>query len=315
MKTDASNPAALIDLSGPAPEVRAALHQSDYDKVRRSLEFISQNWQVQPDLALIAEHVGLSETHLTALFRRWAGLTPKAFLQAVTLDHARRMLKSASVLDTALEAGLSGPGRLHDLFVTHEALSPGEWKKNGAGLTFSYGFHPSPFGEALIVASPRGMIAMGWVDETSTAAGAAFDGKHGHGRAGALQDMVRRWPAAHFQENAELTRPYALRAFEPELWQAGRPLRLVLIGSDFEIRVWQALLSVPFGGATTYSDLAQAIGNPKAARAVGAAVGRNPLSFVVPCHRVLGKSGALTGYHWGVIRKQAILGWEAGHLV
>ena len=294
----------------------SAPYQSDYDKVRRSLEFIAQNWQVQPDLALIAEHVGLSETHLTALFRRWAGLTPKAFLQAVTLDHARRLLKSsASVLDTALEAGLSGPGRLHDLFVTHEALSPGEWKKDGAGLTLSYGFHPSPFGEALIVASPRGMIAMGWVDETSSAAGAAFDGKHGQGRAGALQDMVRRWPSAHFQEDEALTRPYALRAFEPSLWQPGRPLRLVLIGSDFEIRVWQALLSVPFGGATTYSDLARAIGSPKAARAVGAAVGRNPLSFVVPCHRVLGKSGALTGYHWGVIRKQAILGWEAGHLV
>jgi len=158
------------------------------------------------------------------------------------------------------------------------------------------------------------LIAMGWVDERTDESGAAFDGKHGAGRNGALQDMTRRWPAAQFREDFAATQPYAARIFEPQQWQAGRPLRLVLIGSDFEIKVWQALLNVPFGGATTYSDLAQAIGKPKAARAVGAAVGRNPLSFVVPCHRVLGKSGALTGYHWGILRKQAILGWEAGQI-
>jgi len=294
---------------------RQGTAQKDYDYVRRSLEYVSRHWQSQPDLMAVAMHVGLSETHLTALFRRWAGLTPKAFLQAVTLDHARRLLQSsASVLETTLETGLSGPGRLHDLFVTHEALSPGEWKKGGAGLIFSYGFHPSPFGEALIVTSPRGLIAMGWVDERTTTPDPIFDNKHGIGRAGALQDMTRRWPAAQFKEDFSITQPYARRVFEPQQWLSGRPLRLVLIGSDFDIRVWTSLLQVPFGCATTYSDLARAIGNPKAARAVGTAVGRNPLSFVVPCHRVLGKTGTLTGYHWGIIRKQAILGWEAGQL-
>jgi len=309
-----------LSLSSPSPTPvlaqfeRLSGAQKDYDCVRRALEFLTHRWQSQPDLAAVAAHVGLSETHLTALFRRWAGLTPKAFLQAVTLDHARRLLQSTSVLETALETGLSGPGRLHDLFVTHEALSPGEWKKGGEGLTFSYGFHASPFGEALIVTSPRGLIAMGWVDERAAGSGAAFDGKHGAGRMGALQDVVRRWPAAQFVEDFAVTQPYAARVFEPQHWQAGRPLRLVLIGSDFEIKVWEALLHVPFGGATTYSDLARVIGRPKAARAVGAAVGRNPLSFVVPCHRVLGKSGTLTGYHWGIIRKQAILGWEAGQM-
>jgi len=297
------------------PQARLTNAQRDYDKVRRALEFISLNWQAQPSLGALADHVNLSEAHLIALFRRWAGLTPKAFLQAVTIDHAREILRgAASVLDAALETGLSGPGRLHDLFVTHEALSPGEWKAKGAGLVFSYGFHPSPFGEALVVASPRGLIAMGWVDEKAAAWSAQNSGKHGAGRSGALADMQRRWPLVQFIEDSALTAPYAARVFQPEAWQAEQPLRVVLIGSDFEIRVWEALLKVPFGGATTYSDLAGAIGNPKAARAVGAAVGRNPLSFVVPCHRVLGRSGALTGYHWGVIRKQAILGWEAGQV-
>ncbi|NBU15096.1 MAG: methylated-DNA--[protein]-cysteine S-methyltransferase, partial [Alphaproteobacteria bacterium] len=240
--------------------------------------------------------------HLHAVFRRWSGLSPKAFLQAVTLDHARRLLKSdAPLLDASLELGLSGPGRLHDLFVTHEAMSPGEWKTGGAGLTLSYGFHPSPFGEALAVVTEHGLAGIGFVDEGD--------------RAAALADMTRRWPKATFVENAGLTGPAVERAFTPDLWRKGQPLKIVMIGSDFEIRVWRALLSIPFGRLTTYGDLAQTIGQPKAARAVGAAVGRNPISFVVPCHRVIGKSGTLTGYHWGLSRKQAILGWEACQLV
>ncbi len=272
---------------------------ADYDTVRRALAFITAEWRRQPEIEEVAAHVGLSTSHLHHLFRRWAGLSPKAFLQAITLDHARILLRdSASVLDTALEVGLSGPGRLHDLFVTHEAMSPGEWKAKGAGLELSYGFHPSPFGEALVVATPRGLAGLGFVDEP--------------GRTAALADMMRRWPKATFVENEAATADLARRAFDPEEWRADRPLRVVLIGTDFEVRVWETLLRIPLGRATTYSDVAMCMGRPTASRAVGAAVGRNPVSFVVPCHRVLGRTGALTGYHWGVTRKQAMLGWEAG---
>ncbi len=276
-----------------------AIAQADYDVVRRALAFITDHWRQQPELDEIAEHVGLSANHVRLLFQRWAGISPKSFLQAITLEHARSLLRdSASVLDTALEVGLSGPGRLHDLFVTHEALSPGEWKAKGQGLELHYGFHPSPFGEAIIVTTHRGLAGLGFVDN--------------HDRPAALADMQRRWPLAQLTENPALTLPFAERAFSPQEWQADRPLRVVLIGSDFEVRVWESLLKIPLGQATTYSTIAGHIGKPKAARAVGAAVGRNPVSFVVPCHRVLGRSGALTGYHWGIPRKQAMLGWEAG---
>jgi AraC family transcriptional regulator of adaptative response/methylated-DNA-[protein]-cysteine methyltransferase len=235
------------------------------------------------------------------LFRRWAGLTPKAFLQAITLDNAKTLLAaSASVLETTYELGLSGPARLHDLFVTHEAMTPGDWKSGGSGLRMAYGFHPSPFGEAIVVATDRGLAGLGFVD--------------GGDRAAALADMRRRWPRADYAEDVETTAPLARRVFDAGSWRPDQPLRVVLIGTDFEVRVWRTLLGIPFGRAATYSDVATRIGSPKAARAVGAAVGRNPISFVVPCHRVLGRSGALTGYHWGLTRKQAILGWEAGRL-
>ncbi|QLP96552.1 MAG: bifunctional helix-turn-helix domain-containing protein/methylated-DNA--[protein]-cysteine S-methyltransferase [Rhodoblastus sp.] len=285
---------------------------ADYDRVRRAIAFLSSQRLRQPGVEEVAAAVGLSSARLTGLFRRWAGLTPKDFLQAITLDHARRLLREsdASVLDAALEVGFSGPGRLHDLFVVHEAMSPGEYKAGGAGLTLRYGFHPSPFGEALAVVTDRGLAALGWAD----AERAPDQAKPGPGREGALADMVRRWPNAVFVEDAAATAPSVARAFDPALWRPQTPLRVVLIGADFEVRVWETLLTIPVGAATTYGAVARRIGKPKAARAVGAAVGRNPISFVVPCHRVLGSSGALTGYHWGVTRKQAILGWEAGRL-
>lgn len=271
----------------------------DYDSVRRIVAFISENWRNQPSIDEIAEHVGLSTTLVHHLFRRWAGLTPKAFLQAITLDNAKLMLaQSASVLEASYEVGLSGPGRLHDLFVTHEAMSPGEFKTGGSGLAMTYGFHSSPFGEAIIVATGRGLAGLGFVD--------------GEDRESALADMRRRWRNAEFIADDVGTEPLAHRVFEASSWKPEEPLRVVLIGTDFEVRVWQTLLRIPLGRATTYSDIAGHIGSPKAARAVGAAVGKNPVSFVVPCHRVLGRSGALTGYHWGVTRKQAMLGWEAG---
>ena len=271
----------------------------DYEVVKRTLAFIHENWREQPSLEAIAAEAQLSPIHLQRLFTRWAGLSPKAFLQAVTLDHARSLLRdSASILDTAYEVGLSGPGRLHDLFVTHEAMSPGEWKARGAGLTIRYGFHPSPFGRALVMITDRGLAGLAFTDEP--------------GGMDAFEDMSSRWPNAHYVEDSDATAPYAARVFDPKRWDPKEPLRVVLIGSDFQVRVWQALLRIPMGCAVTYSSIAEKLGQPTASRAVGAAVGRNPISFVVPCHRALGKSGALTGYHWGLTRKRAMLGWESG---
>ncbi len=293
---------------------RDAGRHSDYQRVRAAIEYVSQNWREQPPVDDIAAHIGLSPSQFAAVFRRWAGLSPKQFHQAVTIDHAKRLLRdSASVLDAALESGLSGPGRLHDLFVTHEAMSPGEFKTGGEGLTLTYGFHDSPFGEAIAVSSPRGLAGLGWVDEKAAPGRAGDTGKASGGRDGALADMMRRWPRAAFVRDDAVAAGYVQRAFDPAEWRADRPLRVVLIGTDFEIRVWETLLRIPLGRAATYGEVAGHIGKPKAARAVGAAVGRNPISFVVPCHRVLGASGVLTGYHWGLTRKQAILGWEAGH--
>src|SRR5262249_13013698 len=267
----------------------------DYPVVRRAIAFISERWRAQPEIDEIAAAVGTTPADLHHLFRRWAGLTPKAFLQAITLDNARQLLRSsASVLDAAYEVGLSGPGRLHDLFVTHEAMSPGEWKSGGEGLSVAYGFHPSPFGSALVMTTDAGLAGLPFADP-------------GDGDA-ALDDMRGRWPKARYAEDKERTVAIARRIFDPTLWRPERPLRVVLIGTDFEVRVWETLLGIPMGRATTYSDIAAKLGNPKASRAVGAAVGKNPVSFVVPCHRVMGKSGDLTGYHWGITRKRAMLG-------
>jgi len=276
---------------------------SDYAVVRQAIEFISTEFRDQPSLAEIAEAVSLQPEALQALFQRWAGLSPKAFLQAVTIDHARRLLgDGASLFDAAFDVGMSGPSRLHDLFVKHEAMSPGLYKARGAGIEFTYGFDESPFGRALVVATDKGLAGIGFSEGGE------------EGDAIALQDMVRRWPMARFSRDDAHIAPIAGRTFRPTEWSGDAPLRIVLIGTDFEIRVWQALLTIPVGRATTYSTVADQVGVPKAARAVGAAVGRNPISFVVPCHRVVGKSGALTGYHWGIARKRAMLGWEAGLL-
>jgi len=293
---------------------RSEGRQADYERVRQAVEYVSQRWKSQPAVEDIAAHIGLSPSQFTAIFRRWAGLSPKQFLQALTIDHARKLLRdSASILDAAYDSGLSGPGRLHDLFVAHEAMSPGEYKSGGEGLTLHYGFHTSPFGEAIAIATARGLAGLGWVDEKAAPGTAAGAGKPAGGRDGALADMMRRWPKALFERNDDMARAYIRRAFDPQEWRADRPLRVVMIGTDFEIRVWETLLRIPLGHAATYGSIAGRLGKPGAARAVGAAVGRNPLSFVVPCHRVLGGSGALTGYHWGLTRKRAILGWEAGH--
>jgi AraC family transcriptional regulator of adaptative response/methylated-DNA-[protein]-cysteine methyltransferase len=281
-----------------APFAKSA---SDYDVVRRAIAHIRENWREQPEIETIAEAAGVTSTELHHLFRRWAGLTPKAFLQALTLDRARELLRSsASVLDATFEVGLSGPGRLHDLFVTHEAMSPGEWKAGGEGLTIRYGFHPSPFGTALVMTTERGLAGLAFADAGKEKA--------------TLADMRGRWPKATYVEDAARTAAIVRRIFDPKLWTPAQPLRVVLIGTDWEVRVWDALMKVPMGRLTTYSDIAASVRAPTAARAVGAAVGKNPVCFVVPCHRVIGKNGDLTGYHWGLTRKRAILGWEAGRV-
>jgi AraC family transcriptional regulator of adaptative response/methylated-DNA-[protein]-cysteine methyltransferase len=296
MSMTSENTALSDRFPGIAPLATAA---ADYDIVRRAIAHIRGHWRAQPEVDTIAEAAGVSATDLHHLFRRWCGLTPKAFLQALTLNHARELLRSsASVLETSYEVGLSGPGRLHDLFVTHEAMSPGEWKAGGEGLTVTYGFHPCPFGMALVMITPRGLAGLALADA----------GKE----RSALNDMRRRWQKAKYVEDFAATAATARRIFEPALWRPEQPLRVVLIGTDFEVRVWEKLLTIPMGGLTTYSDLARKTGSPKAARAVGAAVGKNPICFVVPCHRVIGKDGDLTGYHWGITRKRAMLGWEAG---
>jgi AraC family transcriptional regulator of adaptative response/methylated-DNA-[protein]-cysteine methyltransferase len=284
----------------PAPPLASA--SADYETVQRAIAFVSEHFREQPEVDAVAHAAGTTPRALTELFRRWCGLTPKEFLAAVTLDHARRILRETpSVLDASYELGLSGPGRLHDLFVVHEAMSPGEWKRGGAGLTVAYGFHSSPFGTALVMLTERGLCGLAFADEGGDAA--------------AFEDMRGRWPNASYVKDQARTAEVARRVFESSRWRKETPLRVVLIGTDFEVRVWETLLTIPLGRAASYSDIAKRVCSERAARAVGAAVGKNPISFVVPCHRVVGKNGNLTGYHWGLTRKRAMLGWEAGRLL
>src|SRR5947199_3602016 len=229
----------------------------DYDSVRRAIAFISEHWRAQPTIEAMAEAASVTPDELHHLFRRWAGLTPKDFMQALTLDHAKGLLRdSASVLDAALDSGLSGPGRLHDLFVTHEAMSPGEWKNGGAGMTLRYGFHPSPFGTAIVIASGRGLAGLAFADASEEQP--------------ALADMQRRWPRATYVEDHAGTTALAQRIFDTKLWPAGQPLRMVLIRTGVEVRVWESLLKIPMGRAVCYSDIANRIQTPKASSAPGA---------------------------------------------
>ncbi len=270
---------------------------SDYARIEQALAYIADRVDQQPELDEIAAAVGLSPFHFQRLFTRWVGVSPKKFLQYLTLDRAKACLaESASVLDAALAAGLSGPGRLHDLFVTHEAVTPGEFKQRGAGLTITYGWAESPFGDCLIMMTPRGICGLAFV----------VDGD----RAACFDDMRRRWPFAKFVEDNERIAQLGRAIFAPRR-RHDEPLRLVLYGSPFQIKVWEALLRIPPGALVSYDRLAEAIGAAGAARAVGAAVGDNPISYLIPCHRVIRKSGVINHYHWGRARKLAMIGWEA----
>ena len=287
-------------MGAPMNQILPISAQDDYQTIQAAIRYLSHHGPDVADLAGFARALRLTERQLTDLFRRWCGLSPKSFAQAVALDHAKSLLRSQeSVLDTTYEVGLSSTSRLHDLFVTYEAMPPGVFRAGGAGLDMVWGVAPSPFGMAVVTATEYGMSGLGFADEDTTIEEAFLD-------------LANRWPNARFTRDDARVAPLIAEAFDPQHWAADRPVRVVLIGTDFEVKVWETLLKIPVGKATTYSAVANHIGKPKASRAVGAAVGKNPISFVVPCHRVVGTSGALTGYHWGVPRKRAILGWEAG---
>jgi AraC family transcriptional regulator, regulatory protein of adaptative response / methylated-DNA-[protein]-cysteine methyltransferase len=268
---------------------------SAYRSMARAIRYLAEHYADQPSLDEAAQAVGLSPFHFQRLFTRYVGVSPKNFVGALTLDHAKAELKSgASVLDASLAVGLSGPSRLHDLALKIEAMTPGEYAKGGAGLVVEYGFHDCPFGIALVMTTPKGLCGLGFGDESEEAA--------------MLADMKARWPKAEYRENPARAAKIAKRIFETP---NGEVQPLHLLGTQWQIKVWQALLEIPSGKVATYKSVAEKICDAKSSRAVGTAVGRNPISWLIPCHRVLGSDGALHGYHWGLTRKRAMLAVEA----
>ncbi|MGD8286965.1 MAG: bifunctional helix-turn-helix domain-containing protein/methylated-DNA--[protein]-cysteine S-methyltransferase, partial [Desulfobacterales bacterium] len=262
---------------------------------------IEKNFSSQPDLKEIAAHIGLSEYHFQRLFSRWVGISPKRFLQFLTKEYAKHLLEdSANLLDVTYEAGLSSPGRLHDLFVTCEAVTPGEYKSKGEGLTITYGFHPSPFGECLLATTARGICGFFFVKNRD--------------RKDPLTELRFFWKHADIVEDQHASRELIGRIFYPSFANTSAPLHLILNGTNFQIKVWEALIKIPFGTVVSYEDVAIQVGLPRATRAVGSAVGKNPISFIIPCHRVIRKTADFGNYGGGTARKKAIIGWEAAHL-
>lgn len=293
---------AINELSPVAPMESYPLEGAarDYERIAMALRAIEGAGTEQPDLSALAAAVGLSPHHFQRLFRRWVGVSPKRFLQALTLTDAKaRLAASESVLDAAFGAGLSGPSRLHDLFVACEAMTPGEYKARGRDLEIRYGFHPSPFGECLIMTTDRGVCGLGFVVGAGEAA-----------RRAAFDDLSRPWSLARFARNEAWTGAVARRVFAPER-VPGTPITLLLKGTNFQIQVWQALLRIPPACVTTYGEIAIRAGRPKGARAAGSAIARNQISWIIPCHRVIRKNGAFNHYRWGPERKRAMLGLEA----
>ena len=280
---------------------RADRNSADYHRIERAIRFLDDSAPVRPSLDQVAKHVGMSPFHFQRLFTRWAGISPKRFSQVLALEYAKEKLReSRNLIDATYDAGLSSGGRLHDLFVTLDAVTPGEFRENGDGLRISAGFHDSPFGEALIATTDRGVCALTF---------------HEGSRQSALRDLATRWPNATIEVRPRLTAPIASRIFtalevrDPE---GLVPLGLLVRGTNFQVKVWRALLQIPVGSVATYEDIATAVGAPTAVRAVGTAIGRNPVAFLIPCHRVIRTTGALGGYRWGLPRKRAMLAWESG---
>ena len=277
---------------------------SDYARVARAITYLEARVAEQPTLGEVAEHVGLSEFHFQRLFHRWAGVTPKDFLQMLTLNRAKRLLaRSHSVLETTLEVGLSSPGRLHDLFLGLETMTPGEYKRGAPGVEIGWGIHPTPFGEALIATTPRGVCGFSFLDR----------GEGRRDRAEALASLRARWPEARLHEDATATGAVAVEVSARMHGAPGQPLSLLLKGSPLQTKVWQALLAVPEGKVCTYKGLARLAGMRGAARAAGTALATNPVGYLIPCHRVVRASGAVGDYQWGTTRKKALLTVEALH--
>lgn len=272
---------------------------ADYRRIEEAIEFIGENVSNQPSLDEIADSVCLSKFHFSRMFRRWAGISPGRFLQFLTLEQTKqRLAESQSLLESSLEAGLSGPGRLHDLFVTLEAMTPGQFKKMGAGLRIEYGFGPTPFGQCLLALTERGICHLGFVA--------------GEDRAGALESLYPAWPEAEFRENRDRVGPLIAEIFTPGRASEDQPFHLLLKGTNFQVNVWRGLLAIPPGNLVSYQDLAGLIGRPQAHRAVASAVALNPVAYLIPCHRVIAKNGRVHRYRWGAARKKAMVGWEAG---
>jgi AraC family transcriptional regulator of adaptative response/methylated-DNA-[protein]-cysteine methyltransferase len=275
-----------------------AQEEINFNRIAEAISYIKANFKAQPGLEEIAEKVNLSPFHFQRLFSEWAGTTPKRFLQYISIGYAKEMLKeNHSLFDTALETGLSGTSRLHDLFVNIEGMTPGEYKNGGENLHINYSFAESPFGNIIVASTPKGICHIAFYEDEKLA----------------LNNLQRQFPAANYQLILDKEQQNALYIFNHD-WSKLYQIKLHLKGTDFQLKVWEALLKIPMGKLSTYGSIAKQLQNPNASRAVGTAVGDNPVAFLIPCHRVIQTSGALGGYHWGVDRKTAIIGWEAAKI-
>ncbi len=271
----------------------------NYERIAKAIQFITENIKGQPSLDEVAEKVHLSPFHFQRLFTEWAGVSPKKFLQFLTTDYLKERIKATSNLIEAAEiAGLSSQSRVYDLFTSIEAVTPQEYKSGGKGLDIHFGYHTTPFGECFIAVSERGVCGLSFIDVIS--------------KADNFNRFAKKWHFANIQNDQNLTKNYINRIFKPHLSSLHK-LHLLVQGTNFQLKVWEALINVPHGALTTYQSIAASIKNPKAVRAVGTAVGNNPIAYLIPCHRVIRKEGKLGEYHWGSVRKKAIVGWEAAN--
>ncbi len=267
----------------------------DYNRIEKALLFLEKNFQRQPDLKEMAQTVGMSEFHFQRTFHRWAGISPKKFLQFLTKEHAKQLLVKSNILDASLDAGLSGPSRLHDLFISCEAMSPGEYKHKGKGSKIEYGFHPTPFGECFIAFTERGICSLQFMSKSE--------------RKNILRIFIKQWQNARIIRNQTATKQLIKDIFINPSRKT--KIKVIYQGTNFQMKVWEALMKISPGNAVTYKTIAEWIGSPKAVRAVGSAIGRNPIAYLIPCHRVIRGMGHLGGYRWGLARKKAMLGREA----
>jgi AraC family transcriptional regulator of adaptative response/methylated-DNA-[protein]-cysteine methyltransferase len=272
-------------------------NEIDYNRIAEAIAYLKQNYKNQPTLEQAAEHVHLSPFHFQRMFKDWAGVTPKQFLQYLSIEHAKTILKDkqASLFDTALDTGLSGTGRLHDLFIKVEGMTPGEYKNGGEQLTINYSFAESPFGTIMVASTNKGICYMAFVDGSNDEAFAR---------------LHQQFPNATYQQFVDAVQQNAIFIFTQD-WSKLSDIKLHLKGTPFQLKVWETLLKVPMGGLITYNGLAGNLQNPNASRAVGSAVGANPVAFLIPCHRVIKSTGETGQYHWGSQRKSAMIGWEA----